>query len=92
MIFDHFWGKIFNTKCIEEFYKLLNNFSHYTYHFMFLNYTIIIDSILDIMYLIYLTTKTYNKNNLSNKKKENKIDLYVVHPHVHTLIAGIHWF
>ncbi len=50
---------------------------------MFLNYKIIID----IIYFIYLTTKTYNKYNLSNKKKENKIALYVVHPHVHTLIA-----
>ncbi len=33
----------------EEFYKLLNHFSHYTYHYMFFNYTIIIDRILDII-------------------------------------------
>ncbi len=31
-----------------------------------------------------------NKNNLSNKKKERqKIALYVVHTHVHTLIARL---
>ncbi len=34
---------------IEEFYKLFNYFSHYTYHCMFFNYTIIIDRILDII-------------------------------------------
>ncbi len=58
------------TKSIEEFYKLLNYFCHY--HCMFFNYTIIIDRLLDIIYVIYLTTKKYNKNNLSNKKKERK--------------------
>ncbi len=38
------------TKCIEEFYKQWNYFSHYTYHCMFFfNYAIIIDRILDII-------------------------------------------
>ncbi len=58
------------TKSIEEFYKLFNYFCHY--HCMFFNYTIIIDRLLDIIYVIYLTTKKYNKNNFSNKKKERK--------------------
>ncbi len=44
-----FEEKYLFTKCIEEFYKLLNYFSHYTYHCMFFNYTIIIDRILDII-------------------------------------------
>ncbi len=26
------------SKCIEQFYQLLNYFSHYTYHCMFFNY------------------------------------------------------
>ncbi len=59
------WKKKWFTKSIEEFYKLFNYFCHY--HCMFFNYTIIIDRLLDIIYVIYLTTKKYNKNNLSNK-------------------------
>ncbi len=44
-----FEEKYLFTKCIEEFYKLLNYFSHYTYPCMLFNYTIIIDRILDII-------------------------------------------
>ncbi len=44
-----FEEKYLFTKCIEEFYKLLSYFSHYTYHCMFFNYIIIIDRILDII-------------------------------------------
>ncbi len=52
-----FEEKYLFTKCIEEFYKLLIYFSHYTYHCMFFNYTIIIDRILNIIEAIYFTTK-----------------------------------
>ncbi len=59
---------------------------------MFFNYTIIIDRILDIMWVIYLTTKKFNKKFFFNKIKEKKIALYVLHTHVHTLIARhSHW-
>ncbi len=44
-----FEEKYLFTKCIEEFYKLLNYFSHYTYNCMFFNYKIIIDKILDLI-------------------------------------------
>ncbi len=44
-----FEEKYLFTKLIEELYKLLHYFSHYTYHCMFFNYTIIIDRILDIV-------------------------------------------
>ncbi len=44
-----FEEKYWITKCIEELYKLLNYFSHYTYHCVFFNDTIIIDRILDII-------------------------------------------
>ncbi len=44
-----FEEKYLSTKLIEELYKLLNYFSHYTYHCMFFNYTTIIDRILDII-------------------------------------------
>ncbi len=52
-----FEEKYLFTKSIEEFYKLLIYFSHYTYHCMFFNYTIIIDRILNIIEAIYFTTK-----------------------------------
>ncbi len=42
------WGRIF-TKYIEEFNKLLNYVSHYTYHCMCFNNTITIDIILDVI-------------------------------------------
>ncbi len=49
-----FEEKYLFTKCIEEFYKLLNYFSHCTYHCMFFNYKIIMDRILDIIYKCFI--------------------------------------
>ncbi len=47
--FHMFEEKYLFSKCMEDFYKLLIYFSHYTYHCMFFNDTIIIDRILDII-------------------------------------------
>ncbi len=60
------------TRCIEEFYKLLNNFSHYTYIplYVFQLYNYYRQNL--SMNVIYLTTKTYTKKNVSNTKKERK--------------------
>ncbi len=47
--FHMFEEKYLFSKCMEDFYKLLIYFMHYTYHCMFFNDTIIIDRILDII-------------------------------------------
>ncbi len=59
-----FEEKYLFTKCIEEFYKLLNNFSHYTYHCMFFNDKMIIDSFLNVSY-----SKTDTNNNYPWRKE-----------------------